>query len=655
MQARIRIAVIALGATVLVLGSALGILAARFDPTAYKSAIVERVREKTHRTLAIGGDIRLAVYPRLGLHLGKASLSELGGTGEFAALDSVRLSFALVPLLLRQEVVVDRIELRGMRATVVRQADGSMNIDDLTAARSKTGEGAGAAGNGGAGPARIRFAVDSIRVDNAHLRFDDRKAARVVDIARLNIDSGPIAHGVPSRVALSANIGVDKPALNTVLIFESGFSLDRDTRRVAMTELDANLDLSSRAGIESRAKLKGSIEIDFGKEAIAAALKGKIDDSAVSGKGALRDGMLQLDIDIDRLDLARYLPRAAAPGAVAADTGPVADQPIDLSALARLRASGTLQVGELTAGGLRAANVHAVLLADAGKTSIKPLSATLYGGNGIGALSLDFTDDTSKPRMALVQDLRGVSLGALLFDASGKTPLTGRGDVRLDLATQGTSTMALREALGGTAALRLRDGVIGGIDLGRLVREAKAAAGVGSGAESTGFSELSATFRIDGGVARSTDLSASTPLLRIGGEGQVDLAHETIDARLRCTVAASPGGQDGPAAATLGGLTVPVALSGPLAQMTWQVDVAALSSEAAQKMPAAMPSGAKEKLKDRVTKDRGTKDRVTKDRVAKDRVTTDRGAKDRVTKDRVATDRGAKDRAKDVLGGLFPR
>ncbi|NHZ33021.1 AsmA family protein [Massilia rubra] len=616
MQARIRIAVIALGATVLVLGSAVGIVAARFDPNAYKSAIVERVHEKTRRTLTIGGDIRLALYPRLGVNLGKASLSELGGKGEFAALDSVRLSFALMPLLLRQEVVVDRIELRGMRATLVRQIDGSMNIDDLTAARVKhPGQQAGAAGNAGAGPAKVRFAVDSIRVDNAHLRFDDRKAGRVFDIARLNIDSGPIAHGVPSRVALSANIGVDKPALNTVLIFESGFSLDRDTRRVAMTELDANLDLSSRAGIESRAKLKGSIEIDFGKEAIAAALKGKIDDSTVSGKGALRGGLLQLDIDIDRVDLARYRARTgtvevapasasatAAASASAVDTAGASapDQPIDLSALARLRASGTLQVGELTVGGLRAANVHAVLLADAGKTTIKPLSATLYGGNGTGALSIDFTDDADTPRMTLVQDLRGISLGPLLLDATGKTPLSGRGDVQLDLDTRGASTTALREALAGTAALRLRDGVIAGIDLGRLVREAKAAAGVGSEAESTGFGELSASFRIERGVAQNTDLTASTALLRIGGEGQLDLAHATIDARLRCTVIPGLAGQEGPAIGALGGLTVPVALSGPLAQMTWQVDVAALGNEAAQKTGASIPTGGKEKLKDRV-------------------------------------------------------
>lgn len=604
MQARIRIAVIALGATVLVLGSALGIVAARFDPNAYKSAIVERVQEKTRRTLTIGGDIKLALYPRLGVNLGKASLSELGGKGEFAALDSVRLSFALMPLLLRQEVVVDRIELRGMRATLVREMDGSMNIDDLTAARVKTGSAAQAAGNAGAGPARVRFAVDSIRVDNAHLRFDDRKAGRVFDIARLNIDSGPLAHGVPSRVALSANIGVDKPAFNTVLIFDSGFSLDRDTRRVAMTELDANLDLSSRAGIESRAKLKGNIEIDFGQESIAAALKGKIDDSAVSGKGALRNGILQLDIDIDRVDLARYRARAV-PGAAgevpasgsAGDSAP--DQPIDLSALARLRASGTLQVGELTVGGVRAANVHAVLLAEAGKTSIKPLSATLYGGNGNGAVSIDFADDAANPRMTLVQDLRGISLGPLLLDATGTTPLSGRGDVQLDLHTRGASSGAMLEALGGTAALRLREGAIGGIDLGRLVREAKAAAGVGSSAESTSFSELSASFRIDGGIAHNTDVAASTALLRIGGEGRFDLANGTVDARLRCTVAAGPAGQDGPAAAVLGGLTVPVALSGPLTRMAWQVDVAALGSEAAHKLGTSTPGGGKDKAKEK--------------------------------------------------------
>lgn len=639
MQARIRIAVIALGATVLVLGSALGIVAARFDPNAYKSAIVERVHEKTHRSLTIGGDIRLTLYPRLGVNLGKASLSELGGSGEFAALDSVRLSFALVPLLLRQEVVVDRIELRGMRATLVRQPDGSMNIDDLTAARVKSGPDAGAAGNAGAGPAKVRFAVDSIRVDNAHLRFDDRKAGRVFDIARLNIDSGPIAHGVPSRVALSANIGVDQPALNTVLIFESGFSLDRDTRRVVMTELDANLDLSSRTGIESRAKLKGSIEIDFGKESILAALKGRIDDSAVSGKGTLQGGMLQLDVDIDRVDLARYRARtgpgvvqampaapATAPATASADavtaaaTGAHAapEQSIDLSALARLRASGSLQVGELTVGGVRAANVHAVLQARAGKTTIKPLSATLYGGNGTGSLSIDFSADAANPRLALVQDLRGIALGPLLLDATGKTPLSGRGDVQLDLETRGASSTALLAALDGTAALRLREGAIGGIDLGRLVGDARAAAGVGSAAESTSFGELNARFQIEAGVARIKELSASTALLRIGGDGQLDLAQASIDARLRCTVAAGVPGQGGPAADKLGGLTVPVALNGPLAQMSWQVDVAALGREAVQKMSPGTPGAGKEKPQ--------------------------HPGKDH-----------ARERAKDALGGLFPQ
>jgi AsmA protein len=622
MQARIRIAVIALGATVLVLGGAIGIAAARVDPNAYKRAIVERVYEKTQRNLRIGGDIRLAWYPRLGVSLGKASLSERGGQGEFATLDSVRLSFAPLPLLLRQEIVVDRIELRGMRASVLRQPDGSTNIDDLTAARVKSAPPAGAAEKTGA--ATLRFAVDSIRVDNAHLRVDDRKAGRVVDIARLNIDSGPIAHGVPSRVALSANIGVDQPALNTVLIFESGFALDRDTRRVTMSGLDANLDLSSRSGIESRAKLKGSIEIDFGKETVLAALKGKIDDSAVSGKGTLRDGMLQLDLDIDRLDLARYRARSAVPavqaaGAAAPEQPP---EPSMLAALATLRASGTLQVGELSVGGLRAANVHAVLLAEAGKTSIKPLSATLYGGSGSGSLSIDFGGAGATPRMALVQDLRGIALGPLLLDATGKTPLSGRGDVQLDLETRGTSSAALRQALSGTAALRLREGAIGGIDLGRLVRDANAAAGVGGEADATSFGELSASFRIENGIAHNQDVSVSTALLRIGGEGQLDLAQETIDLRLRCTVLAPLAGQDSRAAAALAGLTVPVALNGPLARIGWQVDVATLASEAAHRMGTSIPHAGKEKSKDR----------------GKDH------AKDH-----------AKDHSKDALGGLFPR
>ena len=41
--------------------------------------------------------------------------------------------------------------------------------------------------------------------------------------------------------------------------------------------------------------------------------------------------------------------------------------------------------------------------------------------------------------------------------------------------------------------------------------------------EKTDFSELSASFRIADGVARSNDLDMKSPFLRLGGDGAIDI------------------------------------------------------------------------------------------------------------------------------------
>ncbi|MEI2679831.1 MAG: AsmA family protein [Burkholderiaceae bacterium] len=57
-------------------------------------------------------------------------MSEPGGKEEFAALDSARVAVAVMPLLSKQ-VQVRRIEVTGLKATLVKKKDGTLNIADL--------------------------------------------------------------------------------------------------------------------------------------------------------------------------------------------------------------------------------------------------------------------------------------------------------------------------------------------------------------------------------------------------------------------------------------------------------------------------------------------------------------------------------------------
>jgi AsmA protein len=131
----------------------------------------------------------------------------------------------------------------------------------------------------------------------------------------------------------------------------------------------------------------------------------------------------------------------------------------------------------------------------------------------------------------------------------------------------------MKRSLAGTAKVRLRDGAIKGIDIAELLRKARAAAGKQSGQaadskERTDFSELSASFSIKNGVAHNEDLDAKSPLLRIGGSGDIDIGRSTINYVAKASVA--------------GGLTVPVKLAGPLDAMKYEVDYRAVAGDLAK-------------------------------------------------------------------------
>ncbi|HSQ71660.1 MAG TPA: AsmA-like C-terminal region-containing protein, partial [Rubrivivax sp.] len=188
-------------------------------------------------------------------------------------------------------------------------------------------------------------------------------------------------------------------------------------------------------------------------------------------------------------------------------------------------------------------------------------------------------------------DLVGIAVGPLLKDALGKEILTGRGNLVVDLRTHGGTVAALTKALDGQARIELRDGLVRGVNVAQIVRNAAAllgrgpapAAGTAAVSETTDFSELSGSFRIQHGVAHNDDLRARTPLLHVSGSGQVDLVAGRLDYLLKATVTDTLAGQGGPQWQALRGQTVPVRLAGPFGAIGYRVDAARLVQDLARK------------------------------------------------------------------------
>jgi AsmA protein len=161
--------------------------------------------------------------------------------------------------------------------------------------------------------------------------------------------------------------------------------------------------------------------------------------------------------------------------------------------------------------------------------------------------------------------------------------------VALDVTTVGVTPDALKRALGGTAKLALKDGAVKGVDIPGAIRTAQSMLGSkraleqqAQGGRQTDFTELTGSFVIKNGVAHNDDLQGKSPLLRLGGVGDIDIGAGAMDYTVKASVVATSTGQGGKDLARVAGVTVPVQITGPFDNLKYTVDVGALAAGAAQ-------------------------------------------------------------------------
>lgn len=684
-------------------------------PNDYKPQIVELVKEKTQRNLTLAGDIRLAFFPRLGLDLGRASLSEFRSKKEFAAVEDMRLSLSWWPLL-RKKVVVDQVRIEGVRANLVRFKNGTTNFDDLLKKEKDTPD------------TRIKFDIDSITVDKSALSFRDEMEGRRFALSDLSVTTGRLAMGRPAKAEADFFLKSDKPQINARFHLTTGLTFDTEAKQYAVKDLNlevrgeagglsnliagfkGNMELDQTAGtmlaenmvatltakkgaddidltltaprwqwlagnvasdkIELTAKVRqdsgdkgelgltaripsvsgdrqsfrvsgvtvevtgkqpdgkyqgrltsalsgnfsekqfafsgikgsltassakmaekdlkldlaGSAQLDLQEQVATLDLTSHLDGSTITLKAGITTPFakprIALDLGADRLDLDRYLP-AREP-----EQRDRPEKPLDFSILKTLNAGGNVRVGSLTLYNIKAGNLRLAFKAADGRMVISPLSANLYQGTARGAVSLF----AQGPRVAAHFDINGVSIGPLLKDSLHKDVLEGKGSLNFDLRAEGATVGDMKKSLQGKAGLDLRDGAVKGVNIPARLREARAVLGTLRGEkvqtvntqEKTDFSELTAGFTIDRGVAHNRDLAAKSPLLRVSGDGDIDIGADMVDYRVRATVVGNLEGQGGKEPAALKGVTVPVRITGPMAAAKVTLDFNALVREGVQ-------------------------------------------------------------------------
>jgi len=564
-----------------------------FDANKLKGEIERVVKQDTRRTLKLEGNLHLAFWPSIGASMGRASLSERASDVTFASIDSAHVAVALLPLF-RGQTLVDQVQLSGLKVNLVKRADGKFNFDDLLSAPAAPAGKAPAAAPA-AKASTVQFDITGVRIEHANVSYRDLKSGQQIAVSDLELRTGRIASGMPGKLDISASIRGAKPELDAKFKLATGYRFELERRTAELSGLDARISMSSPALPQGTVTvpITGSAQADFGKGTAHADLAMKVDDSNIRAKLGVESfapAAYNFDVDVDRLDIDRYLKskpegKSAAEGGKGARAGGAAagDTPVDLSWLKGLSARGRLRVGQLRVEGLKLAEAKTDVRAANGRADLAPHSASLYQGTLAGALALDGNTN----RIFLKDKLTDVAIGPLVRDLVQRDVIEGRGNVALDVQAAGASVNAMKKSLAGNAQLALRDGAIKGFNVGEALRKAETLVGSKSAqtqaadrSQKTDFSELTASFVIRNGVAHSDDLNLKSPLLRVGGAGDVDIGNSRIDYLAKASLVGTAQGQGGRERAELRGVTVPVRVVGPFDALKYEVDYRAVATEA---------------------------------------------------------------------------
>jgi len=461
------------------------------------------------------------------------------------------------------------------------------------------------------------FAVDSNSMGlkagvNANATVSLDLENQVYGLSGLGIDVDAKGQSLPNG-ALAASLGgnvVAELANETVdvsgLILKAmGLELNADAKVTGLStepvvvasaksntfnpsELLASLGVELPAMADASVMKAGALSMDVNATPQSVAIDNlsiRLDDSNISGSASIPNlaaamPPVRFELNLDAIDVDRYLPPVAEGDAggestETASAAPAAggDAPLDLplELIRSLDIDGTVMAGEIKVANLTTKSLVVPLKAQNGIVGLDGISAALYQGQLTANTKLDATGDT--PRMAAVFDLGGIQAEPLLADLmQGDAPISGAGNMAFDLTTGGNSVNALKSALNGTFKSAFTDGAVNGINIGYQLRRAKS---VLTGKDmpeqadvkKTDFSSLSVSGNFTNGVMDSSDLDMRSPLVRVGGAGQVDLPAEYIDYTTTIKVTASTEGQGGDDLASLNGVALDVPVQATFAEL----------------------------------------------------------------------------------------
>ena len=578
------------------------------DFNEYRGMIAEQAKAATGRDLVIAGDLKLEVSlnPAIAVEGVSFANAPWGSRPEMVTMKRFQAEVELLPIL-SGEVRVKRVLLSGLDVLVETDKEGRGNwvfaaADAPEAPAETPSEG---------GPATLPV-VNLVQLEDVKVTYLDGMTGEKIALDLNSLEARADDADSPLNVTLA---GVFNGAAFDVAGAFGSFKQLLDGGEPFAVKLDAKVPGVS-VGIDGAiAKpLEGKglnlvLAVD-GKDlgpigkAVGAALpplppftvggrlkdggggysidelKIKIGASDISGRAAvfLAGSRPSVDVALDSqlINLDELLPQAAeqAPAPkeepkAEGDGRVFPDDPLPLDGLQAANAKLAFRGAKILVKGLSITDVAVNLSLEDGNLVVKPLKASVAGGGIDGAVSLDARKPVAV--LAVKVGARKLTVGQLLKEMQLTDILELRLDADVDIKGSGTSVRAIMAGLQGRTNVVGRDGHLNSDALGTATTGLMDAMPWAADADANKINCVVSRFDIKKGLATSKALVFDTNGMSLLGEGQINLADETID------MGVTPESKS----VSLASLAIPIRIGGTFASPSFGPDPAAMAKGAA--------------------------------------------------------------------------
>lgn len=553
---------------IVIIAVAIALVVKVIKPNDLKGTIQQQVHRITGRELIIHGNIHWTFFPWVALQVDDAQLNNLASFAAtpFAKLAQAEIEVKLWPLL-HHKIEIGQVTLKGLQLNLIKKADGSTNWQNANPTKKHSAaepESNTAVTTTNTILAPIALTISNVQMSDAKVSFDDQQQHQNYTIDNVQLTSSKLSFDKSFPLQLSFNFS-NSPSLSGKLKLTGDMTVNRVQQELTLN--NAKLDLSANGErLAQPIELRLQSNIQANHDAVHLNdLNIHLNESTLTGKALFSNSPKQpstFTLVINNLDINRYIPKKATtttPTAVATSSSsqPVASAPASpavaaaaaskefpTEVLRKLYWQGNLAIDTLKVANMQIQNLKLQLKADKGVITVAPITANFYQGSYKGELTIDARN--AAPHYRFKENLVGVQLDPLLqqLEEKKRFAMSGSLDLNADLTTTGFDKDKLLKNLAGPASIKVLNGSLKGIDVAYQVRRAQAflkkqPEPTQNGSNQTDFGSLTASFVIQQGKANNSDLLLQSPVVKMTGNGSIDLVKDQFNYKLLATVLGS--------------------------------------------------------------------------------------------------------------------